>query len=129
MSPSLDRRGGRDRDRPTHPYPRTARVNAVITQIVASALERASDDDERLGLLTVTGARTDPDLRRAIVFFASLPPEAAVALGDHRARLQAAIARSARLKRTPLLEFLPDPAIAAGERVENALRRAHERDE
>ncbi len=129
MSPSLDRRGGRDRDRSTHPYPRTARVNALVAEIVAEAVEKASDSDERLSLLTVTGARTDPDLRRSLVFFASLSEEAAAALQSHRYQLQAAIARSARMKRTPLLEFLPDPAIAAGEAVESALRRAKERDE
>jgi len=81
------------------------------------------DDDDRLALLTVTGVNTDPDLRHATVFMASLPDGALAALEGRRTQLQAAIAREVRLKRTPTLSFVADPAIAAGERVEEALRR------
>ncbi|HEV8065683.1 MAG TPA: ribosome-binding factor A [Acidimicrobiales bacterium] len=129
MPGSLDRRGGRGRDRPVHPYPRTARVNALLVEVVGVALERIGDEDERLGMLTVTAVKTDPDLRHATVFFASLTPEAAEVLLEHRASLQAAISRSARMKRTPLLQFLPDPAVAAGEKVEEALRRIRASDD
>jgi len=123
MSGSLDRRGGRGRERPSHPYPRTARVNALLLEVLAQAVERASDEDERLGLLTVTGVKVDADLRHATVFFASLTPEVAEVLEEHRISFQATIGRRVRMKRTPTLRFLPDPAVAAGERVENALRR------
>jgi len=120
MAAPTDRRrdGGRQA-----PYPRVARVNALLGEVLADALERLIDEDERLGLLTVTGVRTDPDLQHAVVFFSSLTPEAAEALAEHRQALQRAIGRSVRMKRTPLLQFLPDPAVAAGERVEKALRR------
>lgn len=128
MARSVDRRGGRGREGPVHPYPRTARVNALLAEVLADALERTGDEDPRLGLLTVTAVRTDPDLRHASVFFASLPPEAAQALADYRPALQAAIGRRVRMKRTPLLRFLPDPAVAAGERVEEVLRQLKARD-
>ena len=91
--------------------------------MLGDALERLRDDDERLALLTVTGVNTDPDLRHATVFMASLPDGAQSALEGRRTQLQAAIAREVRLKRTPTLSFVADPAIAAGERVEEALRR------
>ena len=120
--------GGRGRQR-TYSYPRTARVNALLVEVLASALERINDDDDRLELITVTGVRTDPDLRRAIVFFSSLPPAAAEALADHRHTLQAAIGREVRMKRTPLLEFRPDPGVESGQRVEEALRRIERRGE
>jgi len=123
MSGSLDRRGGRAGERAGHPYPRTARVNALLLEVLADSLERVSDKDEQLGLLTVTGVVTDPDLRHATVYFASLDKPAAEALERHRGALQAAIGRHVRMKRTPALRFLPDPAVAAGERVERALRR------
>ncbi len=91
--------------------------------MLGDALERLRDDDDRLALLTVTGVDTDPDLRHATVFMASLPDGALRALEGRRTQLQAAIAREVRLKRTPTLSFVADPAIAAGERVEEALRR------
>jgi ribosome-binding factor A len=119
--------GGRVRQR-TYSYPRTARVNALLVEVLATALERINDDDDRLELITVTGVRTDPDLRRAIVFFSSLPPAAAEALADHRHTLQATIGREVRMKRTPLLEFRPDPGVESGQRVEEALRRIERRD-
>lgn len=95
----------------------------MLVQVLGDALERLRDDDDRLALLTVTGVSTDPDLRHARVFMASLPEGAQLALEARRPELQAAIAREVRLKRTPTLSFVADPAVAAGERVEEALRR------
>ncbi|MDA8038425.1 MAG: ribosome-binding factor A [Actinomycetota bacterium] len=128
MAGSLDRRGGRGGDRPSRPYPRTARVNSRLVQVLGAAVERASEDDERLGLLTVTAVTTEPDLRHATVFFASLPGQAGEALAEHRPALQAAIAREVRMKRTPQLRFAADPAVAAGERVEERLRQMQRRE-
>ncbi len=96
--------------------------------MLGDALERLRDDDDALALLTVTGVSTDADLRHATVFMASLPTGALPALQARRLELQAAIAREVRLKRTPTLSFVADPAIASGERVEEALRRARHDD-
>lgn len=81
-----------------------------------------ADIDERLRLVTVTGVHVDPDLRHATVWFSSLPEGVDDALADARVRLQAAIGRQVRLKRTPLLAFEADPAVSSGERVEEILR-------
>jgi ribosome-binding factor A len=89
---------------------------------LAEELERLADADERLELVTVTGVHVDEDLRHATVLFSSLPDEAAGALEVVRVRLQAAVGRQIRLKRTPQLAFAPDPAVAAGDRVEGILR-------
>jgi ribosome-binding factor A len=107
-------------------YPRTARVNEVLRQVVAEELERLADVDERLRLLTVTGIEVDPDLRHATVWVASISADAAEGLADVRVRLQAAIGRQVRLKRTPLLTFAADPAVATGMRVEQLLRGIEE---
>ena len=103
-------------------FPRTARVNELLREVLAEELELIEDDDERLGLLTVTGVEIEPDLRRATVFLSSLPEAAEEALADHRARLQAAVGKQVRLKRTPQLSFEADPAVSQGERVEEILR-------
>lgn len=103
-------------------YSRMARVNELVREVVAEELERVSDGDDRLGLITVTGVSVDADLRRAKVLLSSLPPDAEEALEEHRVRIQSAINRQARLKRTPQLSFTTDPAVESGKRVEDILR-------
>lgn len=110
-------------------YPRTARVNHVLQEIVAEALERMATDDERLQLVTVTGVEADADLRHAKVFYAARHPDAGEALESQRVALQRAINRETRLRRTPQLVFLPDPAIASGWRVEEILKDLSQRDD
>jgi ribosome-binding factor A len=106
-------------------YPRTARLNELVREIVADELERI--DDERLPLLTVTSVEVERDMRRAVVFYDCLDGEAGddltlQALGEARRRLQTAIGRQARMKRTPELVFQPDPAVRSGERIDLILR-------
>jgi ribosome-binding factor A len=103
-------------------FPRAARVNESLREVLADALERLTDTDERLGLLTITAVECDPDLRHARVLFSSLDEEMRTVLGGTRVRLQSAISQQVRLKRTPQLRFEPDPAIAAGTRIEDILR-------
>ncbi len=105
-------------------YSRIDRVNHAVAEVLADELRLI--DDDRLELVTVTGVRVVRDLSQAVVWFSSLglgdPAAAAATLAGHRPRLQAAIARQMRLRRTPELSFVPDPAIAAGSRVEDILR-------
>lgn len=112
-------------ERGTRRYPRTARVNEVVREVLATELERLSDADDRLVLVTITAVEVEPDLRHATVLLSSLPQHAEEALVEHRVRLQAAVGRSVRLKRTPQLSFAPDPAIESGRRVDDILRRLH----
>jgi ribosome-binding factor A len=114
----MTRRPGSARD-----FPRTARLNHLVHEIVAEEIELL--DDERLGFLTVVGVEVESDLRRATVYYTTLEdadPDVAELLEQHRGRLQAAIARQARLKRTPELVFRPDSVIVQAQRVEDILR-------
>lgn len=120
MSRRSHRSSGSARD-----YPRTARLNHLVHEIVAEEIERI--DDERLGFLTVVGVDVESDLRHATVWYTTLDGADAAepvveGLAEHRARLQAAIGRQARLKRTPELAFKPDVVIRQAERVEQILR-------
>ena len=106
-------------------YARTARVNELCREILADELERI--DDERIELVTVTHVAVDPDLRHATVSYSRLDrdvAEAKEALATFRPRLQAAIARQARLKRTPELRFVVDDVLALAERIEDLIREA-----
>jgi ribosome-binding factor A len=110
-------------------YPRTLRINHLLQQVVAEEIERLGDDDPRLALVTVTGVKVDPDLRHATVWLSSLSDAARDALGQDRVRLQAAIGRQVRMKRTPLLAFAADPGVAQGARVEDILQSLPRRDD
>jgi ribosome-binding factor A len=108
-----------------HPYPRTARLNELLHQIVADAIERI--DDGHLELVTVMSVEVEPDMRHAVVYVDTPIREARddeiiAALESHRVALQAAIAREARIKRTPTLTFRPDQVERSAARVEDVLR-------
>jgi len=118
---------------PDRRYPRTARVNKLLQEVLADELERLSGDDDRLRLATITAVVVDPDLRHAKVLFdPGLEPgvtnEVAEALAEQRVRLQAAVARQVRLKRTPQLSFLSDSGVTTGSRVEEILREIRKGD-
>ena len=112
-------------------YPRTARVDRVIHAVVADSIERSGDD--RLALVTVTGAHVDPDLRHGVVFYATRSTadadEVVEALEEYRVSVQRDIGREVRMKRTPQLRFERDPAMDAGWRIEEILKAARERDD
>lgn len=112
--------GGTSRD-----YPRTARVNELLREIIGDELERL--DDPTLEWVSITGVAVNPELTSATVFFSSLDgaesdPAVLAALADRRVRLQAAIGRQARLRRTPELHFQPDTGVRDGLKVEQILR-------
>src|SRR3974390_3346987 len=100
-----NRRGRSSGPGATQRYPRSARVNEVLREVLADTLERLEDTDERLGLLTITAVECEPDLRHALVLFSSMSEAEAEALVAARVRLQAAISSQVRLKRTPQLRF------------------------
>lgn len=106
-------------------YPRTARLNSLVQQIVAEELERIAD--ERLELVTITSVVVDADLGRAAVYYDHLrgdeaAEEIAEAFADQRWRLQAAVGRQAKIKRTPELHFEPDEVLHGALRIESLLR-------
>ena len=104
-------------------YARSLRINQVLREVLAEEIERLADADERLRLLTITSVETAPDLRNATVYLSTLEDEAAEALEERRTQLQRTVARQMRIKRTPRLTFVADPAIRSGAAVEEALRR------
>jgi ribosome-binding factor A len=105
-------------------YPRTARLNELLRQIIAESLERI--DDDRLQLVTVISVDVDSDLHRALVYVSTLDPSTddAVleALAEVRVRVQGAVARQARLKRTPEVVFRIDDVLRSAARIDDLLR-------
>ena len=105
-------------------YPRTARVGELLREIVAEELSRL--DDQRLDMVAVTKITVDRELEKAGVYFDTLagPDQDDVivtALDEHRVRIQAAVGRQARLRRTPHLVFRPDEVTRGAERIDGIL--------
>lgn len=120
----------RSRNSRGHRYPRSARVGETLREIVAEELVRI--DDDRLSFVTVTGVEVDNELNRAHVFFDSLAGEEGdddivEALDRYRTRLQSAIAKQIRAKKTPILDFQPDIALRSAERIDDILREDRQR--
>jgi ribosome-binding factor A len=120
----------RRRPTTTPRYPRRVRLNVSLREVIADELVRI--DDERLTFVTITAIDVDNEMNRAIVYFDSLAGEEGdddivEALTDHRVRLQAAVGRQIRAKKTPILSFRPDEVIRSAERIEHILRTDHGR--
>jgi ribosome-binding factor A len=99
---------------------RMRRVNESVRQVLADALPELKDP--RIGLVTVTGVHTTPDLRHATVYVSVLGSgrKRRASLNGLQAAhgpLQARLARELRLKRTPQLTFEYDPSVERGVRM------------
>ncbi len=109
-------------------YPRMRRVNSIIQEVLAEQVELLKDP--RLGLVSITGVDTAPNLRTAVVYFSILDLDAIAdtqaALDAAAPRLRGILGREVRMKYTPALEFRPDHGILAGERLDARLRQLQE---
>ena len=104
-------------------YPRTARLNEVVREIVAEEIERI--DDERLGFFTVTAVEVDPGIEQAKIYWSDIGASDEVVLevlAEHRARLQQAVNKQTHLRRTPILSFHVDEVDREASRIEEILR-------
>lgn len=113
-------------------YPRTARLNRLFQEILAEQLELI--DDDRLQMVTVMSVDCEADLRHATVYYDTLggaedDETVLEALGEVRHRLQSAIGRQARVKRTPELVFKPDDVARGAARLEEVFRSLHDDDQ
>ena len=82
-----------------HRYPRTARLNESLREVIADELTRIND--ERLDLVTITAIDVDAEMNRANVFFDSLAGTEGddgilEVLNEYRVRIQSAVGRQVR---------------------------------
>lgn len=106
-------------------YPRTARLNALLSQIVADYF--AEVDEDELGFMTITGVVVDSDLNVADVFISIMGDDGErdeivlETLETHRKAVRRAVARQADLRKTPQIVFAFDPAVRAGAKIDAIL--------
>jgi ribosome-binding factor A len=109
-------------------------VNEVMLEVLADELERMSDP--RLELVALTGVDVSRDLAHAKVYYStltatavdsreSIPDEVAAALHSAGSHLRGVVGRQMRIRQVPRLEFLVDPGIVSGQRIEDILREIH----
>ncbi len=113
------------RANPKRQYPRMARVNELLREVVAEAVQDV--DDDRLIGVAVTGVEAESDLGAAVVHYDVLDgpdadAEVLAAFEELRPRLQKAINAETRLKQTPVLTFAPDPVVRSAARIDDVLR-------
>ncbi|HZJ25675.1 MAG TPA: 30S ribosome-binding factor RbfA [Acidimicrobiia bacterium] len=115
-------------------YPRSARLNEVVREVLAEELARLSDP--RLNLVTLTGVDVAADLRHAIVYYSQVTakgksPSDEEAWATMRALrsasrlLRLTLGKQVRMKYLPELVFRIDPAIEQGQRIEEIISRLH----
>ena len=109
-------RGGRQ-------YQRTDRVSGLVREVVATEIERI--DDPRLFLISVTGVDVDRELAHAVVWVHGGPEDdmedVLEALEQYRQRVQQALAKNSRMRRTPTIQFSVDKSIQEAGRIESIL--------
>jgi len=100
---------------------RTDRIGSTLREIIADELARI--DDDSVAYVTVTEVEVDNELTKARVFLSSLDlaEEDVDGVREHEGRIKKAIARRARIRRVPDLEFMVDPGLIAGTRVNDIL--------
>jgi ribosome-binding factor A len=99
---------------------RMRRVNESVRQVLAEALPDLKDP--RIGLVTITGVVTSPDLRIATVYVSVLGNarkrrSTLAGLDAAHGLLQGQLARQLRMKRTPQLSFEYDLSVERGVRM------------
>lgn len=89
--------------------------------------------DPRVGFVTVTAVRLSRDLRNARIFVSILEEgretEAVRALQQAAGYLRRELAARLRLKNVPELNFVADPSLRQGARIEELLSRENPPDE
>ena len=104
---------------------RMRRVNEAVREVLSEGVGQLKDP--RIGFVTVTSVRTNPDLRQATVFVSVLGnerkrEETLAGLASARGYLQGRVAVELRLKHTPQLDFRYDDSADRGMRITELLR-------
>jgi len=105
---------------------RMRRVNEALKEIIGTALTRELKDP-RIGFVTLTGVETASDLSHARVFVSVYGKQAEkddtfAGLRAAAPFLQRLISDELNLRRTPVLEFVHDPSVDQGMRIQAMLK-------
>ena len=111
---------------------RMRRVNSVLRETIAAEVELLKDP--RIGFLTITGVKTAPNLRNAVVYYSVLgtPEETAGtqdALDSAAPYVSRNVGSQIAMKFTPSLRFEVDESAERGTRISGLIREARLEDD
>lgn len=114
--------------------PARARKIADRIKVVAAEYLEYRLKDERLGFVTITDVRVTGDLQHASIFYTVFGSDeeregTAAALQDNLGRIRSYVGKALGIRLTPSLEFIADALPETSSQLEDALRKARERDE
>lgn len=109
----------------THQFPRDARLNGTLQQVIAEKIELIND--EELGFLTITSVRLAKDMRTARVYYhvfgdANQQEKSHSLLEKYKRDITFAISKQMNLKYTPKLNFIVDDSIEMGLKIDQMLK-------
>ena len=113
--------------------PARARKIADRIKVVAAEYLEYRLKDERVGFVTITDVRVTGDLQHASIFYTVFGSDeeresSAEALKDNLGRIRSAVGKALGIRLTPTLEFIADALPETSSQLEDALRKARERD-
>jgi ribosome-binding factor A len=117
-----------------HPYRRADRVGPLIMQELAQALERGTIHDPRLKKITVTNVVMTDDLKLGKIYFSLIGGEPEIkkaleGLNSAKGVIKKLIADNIYLRYVPDLEFHYDKGLEYSQRVDDLIKRIHDKDE
>ncbi|MCH8613336.1 30S ribosome-binding factor RbfA [Arsenicicoccus dermatophilus] len=113
--------------------PARARKIADRIKVVAAEYLEHRLKDERLGFVTLTDVRVTGDLQHASVFYTVFGSDeereaTAEVLQENLGRIRSHVGKALGIRLTPTLEFIADALPETSSQLEEALRKARERD-
>lgn len=116
-----------------HGSPRPVRVAQLIQEEIGKLLLRGLKDPRIGGLITITGAKLSPDLKEAVVYYSVLGSElqqkdTAQGLSAASPYLQREVGKNLKLRYSPRLRFVFDESIERGDRIEQLLKEAKQKE-
>lgn len=112
---------------------RALKVADRVKELAASVVERRIKDP-RLGFVTITDCRVTPDLEHAKLYYtvlgdADAQASSAAALKSASGMVRSEVGKQLGIRLTPTLEFVPDAVPETAAVIDDALKRAKQRDE
>lgn len=106
---------------------RTTKIEGIITQAAATFVLQEANTDP---LITITRVDISPDLRKALIFFTTIPEgkqaDAEIFLRRSAGEFRQHLKKNVALKRIPHIEFMLDAGERHRQHIDDVIRNIQE---